>query len=251
MTIHEKNINRLIADREEQQKITPKQRRLVITIRYSRPCLLFALPFPATVTPSTMDMPNAFVRLGFSDAAAENIVEQGFGTPEDLEQLTSDEVVGLCKSLRSPGGMIPNPDAIADAAGNIAIGVPLFVRDPGENVGAMPEKSLKQAIYFVRHRIRIGRASTPASIMLRNVRHLFQLKHDEESYVEPAKPAKILKTTTKKLRETMEDLDSYFVECFGTTKIPIAYVTRVDRDVPAPVDDPAGNYASSMDEMIR
>jgi hypothetical protein len=198
-----------------------------------------------------MAMLNAFVCLGFSDAAAENIVEQGFGTPEDLEQLTSDEVVGLCKCLRSPGGMIPNPATIADAAGNIAIGVPLFVRDPGENVGAIPEKSLKQAIYFVRHRIRIGRASTPASITLRNVRHLFQLKHDEESYAEPSKPAKILKTTTKKLRETMEDLDSYFIKCLGMTKIPITYVTRVDQDVPVPVDDPAGNYASSTDEMIR
>jgi hypothetical protein len=204
-----------------------------------------------TLTPNKMAMLNAFIRLGFSEAAAGNIVEQGFGTPEDLEQLTSEEVVGLCKSLRSPGGLIPNPIAVVDGDGNAPVGVPLFVRDPGENVGAMPEKSLKQAIYLVRHRIRIGRVCTPANITLRNVRRLFQLKRDEESYVEPAKPAKILKTTPKKLRETMEDLDSYFVKCLGTTKIPIAYVTRADPDVLAPVDDPSGNYASSTDEMIR
>jgi hypothetical protein len=31
----------------------------------------------------------------------------------------------------------------------------LFILNPGENVGAIPEKSLKQAIYFVRHHIRV------------------------------------------------------------------------------------------------
>jgi hypothetical protein len=198
-----------------------------------------------------MAMLNAYDRLGFSPAAGANIVNQGFGTPEDLEQLSSEEVSTLCKSLRSPGGLIPNPAAVPDDQGVVPAGVPLFIRDPGENVGAMPEKSLKQAIYFVRHRIRVGRTCGPQNITLRNVRRLHQLKLDEDSYTEPDKPAKIIKTTPKKLRETMEDLDSYFVKRLGTTKIPLAYVTREDPAVPAQADDPAGNYTSSTDEMIR
>jgi hypothetical protein len=71
----------------------------------------------------------------------------------------------------------------------------------------MPEKSLKQAIYFVRHRIRVTRPCTPVNLTLCNVRRLFQLKADETSYVEPDKPAKLLKVTPQKLHETMEDLD--------------------------------------------
>jgi hypothetical protein len=76
----------------------------------------------------------------------------------------------------------------------------------------MPEKSLKQAIYFVHHRLRVNHPCTPVNITLRNVRRLFQLKAGETSYVEPAKPAKLLEVTPQKLRETMEDLDSYFVK---------------------------------------
>ena len=99
-----------------------------------------------------MAMLNAYIRLGFSNAAGASLIAQGFVTPEDLEQLTSEEVVGLRKSLRSPGGLIPKPVAILGVNGALPPGgVPLFVANPGETVGAMAEKSLKQAIYFVHH----------------------------------------------------------------------------------------------------
>ena len=53
---------------------------------------------------------NVHIRLGFSNAAGASLIAQGFAPPEDLEQeLTSEEVLGLCKSLYSPGGLIPNP----------------------------------------------------------------------------------------------------------------------------------------------
>ena len=64
-----------------------------------------------------MAMLNAYVRLGFSNAAGTSLIGQGFTAPEHLEQLTSEEVVGLCKSLRSPGGLIPNPAALPGAGG--------------------------------------------------------------------------------------------------------------------------------------
>ena len=197
-----------------------------------------------------MAMLNAYIRLGFSSVVANNIMNQGFLTPEDLEQLTSEEITDLCKSLRSPGGLIPNPIAVPDTNGNMPPGVPLFTHNPGENVGAMPEKSLKQMIYFVRHLLCIGHTCEPNNVTLRNVCRLFQLKRDEDSYTEPMKPDKITKTTPKKLRETMEDLYLYFVKCLGTTKIPLVYITRDDPNVPASVDDPPGNYTSSTDEII-
>ena len=135
-------------------------------------------------------------------------------------------------------------------AGRLPPGVPLFVANPGETVGAMAEKSLKQTIYFVPHRIRISRPCPPPALTLANVRRLYQLTADETSYVEPDKPSKLLKVTATKLREKMEDLESYFVKCLGTTKIPLAYVTRNDALVlPAATDLPT-NYPTDIDEMV-
>jgi hypothetical protein len=198
-----------------------------------------------------MAMLNAFIRLGFNAAACNDILNQGFMTPDDIEQLSSEEVGGLCKSLRQPGGLIPNPIAVADAAGAMPAGAPLFIPNPGHTVDAMPEKSLKQMIYFIRHHICIGQPVNPANITLRNIRRLFQLKRDEDSYTEPTRPDKIVKYTPNNLREKMEDLDAYFVKYLGTTKIPLAYVTREEAEVPASAADPAGNYASVTYKMIR
>ena len=100
-----------------------------------------------------MAMLNAqYIHLSFFNAAGARLIAQGFAAPDNLEQLTSKEVVGLCKCLRSPGGLIPKPVAILGVNGALPPGgVPLFVANPGETVGAMAEKSLKQAIYFVHH----------------------------------------------------------------------------------------------------
>jgi hypothetical protein len=61
-------------------------------------------------------MLNAYICLGFSANAGAMIVGQGFANPKDLEQLTSEEVVGLCKNLRSPGGLVPNPVVVANSS---------------------------------------------------------------------------------------------------------------------------------------
>ena len=139
-----------------------------------------------------MAMLNACIHLGFSNAAGTSLIAQGFAAPEDLEQLTSKEGIGLCKSLRLPGGLIPNPVAIIGVDGALPPGgVPLFVANPGETVCAMAEKSLKQAIYFVVcHGIRISCPCSPVALTLPNVRRLFQLRKADETgcYVEPDKP---------------------------------------------------------------
>ena len=71
----------------------------------------------------------------FFNAAGTSLIGQGFAAPEDLEQLRFKEIVRLCKGLRLPGGLIPNPVAIPGADGVVPPGVPLFVANPGETVG--------------------------------------------------------------------------------------------------------------------
>jgi hypothetical protein len=86
-------------------------------------------------------MLNTYICLGFSANAGAMIVSQGFANPEDLEQLTSEEVVGLCKRLRSPGGLIPNPVAVSNAEG---ISLPES-RCSSPTQGEMPGPCLKRA----------------------------------------------------------------------------------------------------------
>ena len=52
-------------------------------------------------------MRQAFVRLGFTQAGAACVVnEQGITTVEELGLLTDDEIEGLCKTIRRPGGTV-------------------------------------------------------------------------------------------------------------------------------------------------
>jgi hypothetical protein len=143
-----------------------------------------------------------------------------------------EEVIGTCKILPSPGGLIPNPVAVSDAAG-----VPLLVTR--DNFGAVAEKSLKQATScFIRHRLRVSCPCTPVMLTLLNVRRLFQLEADRTGHVEPDKPVKLLVKVTSsiELREKMEDSDSCFVACLGTTKISLACVIRDEIHVPPTAD---------------
>jgi hypothetical protein len=48
----------------------------------------------------------------------------------------------------------------------------------------------------------------------------------------------------------MDAIDSYLRSYLGEKKIPLAYVTREDKNVVPSVDDPATNYITVEDEMI-
>ena len=98
----------------------------------------------------------SYIHLGFSNAAGASLIAQGFAAPEDLEHIK--KIVGLCKSWRLPGGLIPNPVEITNAGGQLPVGILLLIAsNHGETVGAMAEQSLKQVIQFVRHHIHISR----------------------------------------------------------------------------------------------
>ncbi len=130
---------------------------------------------------------DAHIRLGFSaDTGASSLVGQGHRTPEDLEQqLTPEEVVGSCKSLHSPGGDDANPVALLYTGGQFPPRPALFVPDPGETVLAVAEKSLEQAIHFVRHCLLASCPCVPRMIALPNVPCLVWLEADKTSDAEP------------------------------------------------------------------
>ena len=59
----------------------------------------------------------AMVRIGFSEQAAQALVEeQGIATLEEIRLLSDDEIESLCKVIRLPGGTIAQPAAGDGAA---------------------------------------------------------------------------------------------------------------------------------------
>jgi hypothetical protein len=55
-------------------------------------------------------MRRVMTRIGFSEAAAQALVEEhGMSKLEEIRLLSDDESKILCKVIRRPGGTIPNP----------------------------------------------------------------------------------------------------------------------------------------------
>jgi hypothetical protein len=61
-------------------------------------------------------------RVGFTDGTNGNIVDaQGVDSVRELEHLNNDGCVNPCKTIRDPGGCLPNPAFVAGGAAPAAI----------------------------------------------------------------------------------------------------------------------------------
>ena len=108
----------------------------------------------------------AYVRLGFTNAAAQNITnDQDIDSLGELKVLRDEDVVNLCKVVRRPGGMIANPQAGAP-------GAPAIIPNPGILVSLRAETNLKLASYWLRHQERVSRLVTAVEIQLGTTRSL-------------------------------------------------------------------------------
>ena len=51
-----------------------------------------------------------YLRIGFTNGADNNIVDvQGIDLVRELGYLNDEDVINLCKTIRRPGGHLPNP----------------------------------------------------------------------------------------------------------------------------------------------
>jgi len=184
-------------------------------------------------------MRQVFQRLGFSQQAATAVVDdQGINSLDELRILKDDEITNLCKVIRRPGGQIANPNP--DVQGNIP--------NPGIMVSLRAEHNTKLARYMLMHRtIRIARPCDHADITLDAVRAYAEMRDYELNYENPETKPTI---DDKDWPKTFEALEQYFTSKRGEYHIPLAYVIRDEVDPPAPADDPEGNYATPVEEMI-
>ena len=64
-----------------------------------------------------------YLRIGYTNGADDNIVDvQGIDSVRELGYLNDEDVINLCKTIRRPGGHLPNPAYVA--RGNMAAAIP-------------------------------------------------------------------------------------------------------------------------------
>ena len=95
----------------------------------------------------------ALMHMGTTTEVANEITAtQGIDTIEELRILTDDEVETLCRAIRHPGGLMPNPafNAAGGAAAALAAGIPAQITNTGHVISARAENHIKLAAYFLR-----------------------------------------------------------------------------------------------------
>jgi hypothetical protein len=156
--------------------------------------------------------------IGFSAPASQAITDQAHNSLDELSLLTDDEVDGLCKSLRSPGGLLgPNPG--------------IFVPTRAQN-------NLKLLAYYLCFQQRTSMTPIVAQITMINIRAL-RAQRDQE---DPDAPV-IDGEDWPKILETLRE---YLGACLGGTDLPLAYVVRRSLD---PTPRPPGGWASNEVHM--
>jgi hypothetical protein len=117
----------------------------------------------------------AHVHAGFTIWSDDNVVDtQGADSVRELGRLNNDDVINLCKTIRRPGGHLPNPAFVAGGAMNPVI----------PHIGIMVSQSAKTnmqlASHTVRHHNRISQAANVPAMNLTSIRRLCELKIEEE-----------------------------------------------------------------------
>ena len=182
----------------------------------------------------------ALGRLGFTGVAQIFITDaQGLNTLEEFHILTDSEVESLVKVIRRPGGTIadPAPGAAPDSC----------IPNPGVAVSLRAENNLKLACYFLCHKHKTSCTVNANDITLANVRALRDFKEWEDTQDDPSAPELTARPDGPKAFEAIQE---WLKSCLGVTKIPLAYVIRVNEDVQPEAVDPPDGYDSVQEEMI-
>ncbi|KAI2505609.1 hypothetical protein MHU86_8851 [Fragilaria crotonensis] len=181
-------------------------------------------------------MRGVMTRIGFSEAAAQALVEeQGMNELEEIRLLSDDEVESLCKVIRRPGGTIPNP----------AGGPPIPA--PGVQVNQRAEGHLKLLAFYLRHQERVSRPVNAPDLTLAMIRTVRELREFEATYKDPSTDLPTI--NIKDWPKTMEAIEEYLHSFLGERKIPLAYVVRKNENIPEG-EDPSTSYPTKQDEMI-
>jgi hypothetical protein len=191
------------------------------------------------------DLGTAFVRIGFTGAAAV-ILSDPAKENIDIEALKSFDDKGvktLCAAMRKPGGTIEGPAPAGDGA------VAPLIPNPGTYVSMRAELSMMITCYMARHYLRTCRTLTEALITTDRLSRYVVFKDAEEDYKEPTEPLKL--TKPDKIMDFIEEWPEHLALYDGQGGRPLAYVIRDSVVVPGEGTDPAFGEPRSVYTSLR
>ena len=168
-----------------------------------------------------------------SDANSRDaIVNEGLDSLDLLLDFNEATIKILCETVRKPGGVDENNRP-----------------HPGNHISALTVIRLQQATYAAEIYQRCQRDLTFSRLSYINIKRLYNIKSNEDSYEEPSK----MDPPTKSFHiiKWIEAFEIYLHKCLGVRKIPLSYVIRQSTVVRNDVDDPPTNYYSISQEMIN
>jgi hypothetical protein len=191
-----------------------------------------------------MDVPAlcaALVRIGFSANAATQITTvQVINSLTEVKLLRDYDVRALCKVIRHPAGLIPNPNA--NVAGQLAL-----MPNPGLVVPLPAKLNLQLAAFYLCHQDKLSHPVTALNVTLVTVRAMRAVRDHEDAHSQPTELPKI---DEKDMVKTFDAIDAYLRNYLGKTKIPLQYVAREDSIVIPSQNNPSTNYGTVEMELI-
>ena len=135
---------------------------------------------------------------------------------DDLLQLTFKTASDHCQTLRRPGGIVPDPRDPNNPA--------VFIQNPGCPITQISERRLTLSVYAAHYYELIGRPLDAQSMTWPRFKHFDTLITVRANYLTPAALSPHLAGTP--FATTMEIVENHFARALGSTRLPLAYVTR-------------------------
>lgn len=173
--------------------------------------------------------------------------QQGLDHYDVIHHFTDEDIIAICKNVRRPGGVMPNPQAHVE-------GQPPTIPNTGVSIGFAIEKRLRQFRYYCWHLHRIQRPfqANNANLGILNDTWDLKIQTEEHESDEIEDPKSLLKVDD--VRTTLEDLDNILLNRYGAYGVPLAYVVRENVELPEAVEgeeDPGYGLPTLRDEMVR
>ena len=183
-------------------------------------------------------------QMGIPHETMVQMQHEGIQTVADLADFEKQSVQQLADNLRKSGGRIPDPNP------NAALGATLPM--PAFTYGAKSQKRLTVACDLVRFYQTVGRDLTAANIQWNQVMSNFEIQwkalKDRKDEDDPDVPKITKALPIIKWTEAFQD---FLNSVIGARMIPLAYVIRIDPQVPGPAPTLTPNQPHSTEHSIQ
>ena len=179
-------------------------------------------------------------QMGIPHATMVQMQQEGIQSVVDLEDFEKDSLQQLVDNLRKPGGRIADPDPNAPVGATIPM--------PAFTYGAKSQTRLTVACDLIRYYQTVGRDLTAENIQWNQVMSNFEIQwkalkarkdEDDPGVPKITKALPIIKWT--------EAFQDFLNRVIGARMIPLAYVIRIDPQVPGLAPPLAANQPHSTE----